>query len=205
MKPLSSADFAALTSVSRETLDRLKLYLELLREWQKRINLVSKSTLSDPWRRHFLDSAQVVDHMTSPDSPICDLGSGAGFPGMVLAILTARRTMLIESDRRKAAFLLTVSRKTETPNAHVCASRIESQRICNGDITARALGSVTRLLELTGSISAERSRCYFLKGENVGAELTEASKRWHIDYELYPSRSDQKGRILVIKDAERRD
>src|SRR3954463_8587665 len=96
--------------VSRETMTTLDTYATLLRKWQKAINLVSSATLEDIWRRHFLDSAQLVPLLPEGDGPVVDLGSGAGFPGLVVALLSGRPTQLIESDQRKAAFLGEVAR-----------------------------------------------------------------------------------------------
>ena len=122
--PLGRAGFAAQVDVSRETLDRLTLYLELLERWQPAINLVGPATLADPWRRHLLDSAQLVAHLPARRPLLVDLGSGAGFPGMVLAILGAGPVTLIESDRRKAQFLREVARATAT-DVTIRAERIE--------------------------------------------------------------------------------
>ncbi len=121
---LGRAGFAAAIDVSRETLERLTLYLELLGRWQRAINLVGPATLADPWRRHVLDSAQLLAHLPAPAGPLVDLGSGAGFPGMVLALLGVPGVALIEADRRKAEFLRQVARATGAEVA-VHAERIE--------------------------------------------------------------------------------
>ena len=97
--------FQAATSVSRETLDRLRLYADLLIKWQKSLNLVGRSTIGDLWRRHMLDSAQLLPFIPARTTRLLDLGSGAGFPGMVLAILGVRGVELVESDQKKAVFL----------------------------------------------------------------------------------------------------
>ena len=104
MQALSAAEFRQATAVSRETLERLQTYLALLARWQKKINLVGPSTLADPWRRHVLDSAQLLPHI-APGSSLVDLGSGAGFPGLVLAIMAQLDVHLVESDLRKTVFL----------------------------------------------------------------------------------------------------
>jgi len=102
---MTSDEFAALTDVSRETMARLEAYLNLISRWQRAINLVGPATLSDPWRRHLLDSAQLLDHMPKAANAIYDLGSGAGLPGLVLAIMGQTNIHLVESDQRKAQFL----------------------------------------------------------------------------------------------------
>ena len=126
-QPLSPEAFAQRLHVSRETLKRLTVYLELLRRWQRAINLVGPATLVDPWRRHFLDCGQLAARIPAGAASLVDLGSGAGFPGMVLAILGVREIDLIESDRRKAQFLREVARATGT-SVRVHAERIE--RLC---------------------------------------------------------------------------
>jgi len=205
LNALSPAEFAQSIDVSRETVERFQIYAELLQVWQKRINLVSRSTLPDLWRRHFLDSAQLVRHLGAARPPIIDMGSGAGFPGLVLAMLTGHPTILIESDRRKAAFLWSAARQTETTNVTVRTARIEDRRLEGGIITARALAPLPKLLELADMLRADRSRCLFLKGADIELELTAAETKWQIDYELHPSLSDPNGHILIIRDARRRD
>ena len=111
-RPLSREEFGAQLHVSRETLERLTVYLELLCRWQPAINLVGAATLADPWRRHFLDCGQLAARIPAGATRLVDLGSGAGFPGMVLAILGVRGVDVIESDRRKAQFLREVARAT---------------------------------------------------------------------------------------------
>ena len=124
------------------------LYLELLGRWQRAINLVGPATLADPWRRHVLDFGQLLAHLPAPAGPLVDLGSGAGFPGLVLALLGVPEVALIESDRRKAAFLREVARATGAEVA-VHAERIE---VCTpwpaAVVTARALAPLPRLLPL---------------------------------------------------------
>src|SRR5918912_3476535 len=110
--PLTPEGFAELVPVSRETLDRLAAYLDLLRRWQRTINLVGAATLDDPWRRHLLDSAQLLRFLPEGVRRLVDLGSGAGLPGLALAILGVPEVHLIESDRRKAAFLREAARAT---------------------------------------------------------------------------------------------
>ena len=109
---LSKEAFADLTDVSRETLDKLSAYVDLLIKWQRRINLVGPNTVADVWRRHLLDSAQLYSHLADPKARLLDLGSGAGFPGLVLSILGAKDVTLIESNQKKCSFLGEVIRQT---------------------------------------------------------------------------------------------
>lgn len=159
-------------NVSRETIDQLTLYLALLEKWQPRINLVSSSTLADAWRRHVLDSAQLVSFLPENDVHILDIGSGAGFPGLVLSIITGNRLTLVESDQRKTVFLQTVIRELGL-TASVKNARIEVIPTLGADIvTARALASVERLLKLLERQLPSVERCLFLKGATLQEELT---------------------------------
>ena len=114
-KNFGADDFRQVSGVSRETLERLRIYEALLRKWQAKINLVGPATLDDAWRRHFLDSAQLFPLLPANAQVVVDLGSGAGFPGLVLAVMGVPTVHLIESDLRKAAFLREVARETATP------------------------------------------------------------------------------------------
>ena len=197
-EPLSAEEFARSADVPRETLDRLKTYLALLEKWQGRINLVGASTLRDPWRRHFLDSAQVVPLIPRPGAVIVDLGSGAGFPGMVLAIMGAGAVHLIESDQRKATFLREVARQTRT-DVVVHPRRIEAVTPFAADIvTARALAPLDRLIRLAQRFDGGNTLCLFLKGQDVGKELTEDTKRRIVSADRIASMTDSRGAILRI-------
>jgi 16S rRNA (guanine527-N7)-methyltransferase len=201
LAPLTADDFSRLIPVSRETLDRLSLYAELLIKWQARINLVGPATLPDLWRRHFLDSAQLAAHL--PAGPVLDLGSGAGFPGLVLAILGHGPVHLVESDQRKCAFLREAARLTGA-EAVIHSQRIESlEKFPVAAVTARALASVAKLLEWAEPFLGPGTACLFLKGQRCDEELTEAAKQWHITIERIPSLSDPSGLILHLREVHR--
>ena len=186
------------TGVSRETLERLERYAALLRKWQPRINLVGRSTLDDVWRRHMLDSAQLLPLMPDGARRLVDLGSGAGFPGLVLAILGVPEVHLIESDGRKAAFLSEVSRETSTP-VQIHVSRIEDTPPLIADvITARALAPLSRLVELASRFAGEHTVMLFPKGQDVDRELTEATKGTIMRPEFVPSRTHESGVIVRL-------
>ncbi len=201
--PLSREAFGDQLHVSRETLQRLTVYLELLRRWQQAINLVGSATLVDPWRRHFLDCAQLAARIPAGAASLVDLGSGAGFPGMVLAILGVRGVDLIESDRRKALFLREVARETGA-SVGVHAERIERIAGWPADvITARALAPLPRLLILGERFLTSDSVCLFLKGRSGAHELTEARVTWHMKAQIFPSRSEATGMVLRLRGVRR--
>ena len=201
--PLGRTGFAATVAVSRETLDRLDVYLELLGRWQRAINLVSAATLVDPWRRHVLDSAQLMPHLPPGARSVVDLGSGAGFPGMVVAILGAAGVVLVESDRRKVEFLRQVARATGTA-VELQAERIErlpGRPACV--VTARALAPLPRLLPFAERFLVADSVCLFLKGREVADELTAARESWHMVAETFPSLSAPSGVVLQLQGVRR--
>lgn len=192
---------------------RLEIYAALLVKWQRAINLVGSETLPDLWRRHMLDSAQLADHIAAarPDGQpltLVDLGSGAGFPGLVLAIMAndaGRRWQvhLVESDARKCAFLSTVARETKT-EVKIYPARIEKLTPFAADIvTARALASLESLLDYAEPFMMPESHCLFLKGATAADELTAAAKSWKMTVEQLPSRSGTAGNLLHIRDISR--
>jgi 16S rRNA (guanine527-N7)-methyltransferase len=194
----ASAMAAAGVDVSRETLGRLTRYLELLQRWLAAINLVGASTLADPWRRHILDCGQIAPHVPRTAKTVLDLGSGAGLPGLVLALLGIPGVQLVESDRRKAQFLREAARATQAPVV-VHASRIEQLELRADVVTARALAPLPRLLELASRFLTAQSLCLFLKGERALDELTLARQTWHMHCELVPSRSGASGVLLKLE------
>jgi 16S rRNA (guanine527-N7)-methyltransferase len=202
--PLGPAGFAremagAGVDVSRETLDRLSLYLELLRRWQGAVNLVGASTLGDPWRRHILDCGQIAPHVPPTGKIVLDLGSGAGLPGLVLAVLGVPGVHLVESHVRKAQFLREAARLTQVP-VTIHAARIEELRNMAADVvTARALAPLPRLLELAAPALAPHGLCLFLKGQTALDELTAARQSWHMHSEIVPSRSGSRGVLLKLE------
>jgi 16S rRNA (guanine527-N7)-methyltransferase len=201
--PLGPEGFARLCPVSRETLARLTAYAELLCRWSGHINLVGRGTLEDPWRRHFLDSAQLYPLLPAGTRSLIDLGSGAGFPGLVLAILGVEGVALADSDSRKCAFLREAARAAGAKVA-IHAGRIEDLPPRPFDIvTARALAPLDRLLGLAEPFLAPGTRCLFLKGERAAEELTRARKGWKMAAAVHPSRSDPRGVILELQQVAR--
>jgi 16S rRNA (guanine527-N7)-methyltransferase len=209
--PLSAEAFAELLHVSRETIARLQIYVELLRKWQPTINLVSRDSLTDVWRRHMLDSAQLAE-LIPADSPrtttILDMGSGAGFPGLVLAIfgLEPKRQWavhLVESDSRKAAFLATVARETGAV-VTLHNKRLENAPPIAAEIvTARALAPLEKLVDYADRFLVSGGQCLFLKGVTAEDELTIARKTWNMAIDRLPSRSGPTGVVLRVRDISR--
>ena len=204
--PLSPENFRAITGATRERTERLAAYLELLRRWQGRINLVAASTLDDAWRRHFFDSAQLAPLLPPGEPKLIDLGSGAGFPGLVLAILTGAQVRLVESDQRKCAFLREAARVTGVA-VDIHNARVESLAPDECDVvTARALAPLAPLLAHANKLLTPHGSCLFLKGRNWRPELTEAEQSWNMRVTPVQSRSDSTGMILKIDElSERHD
>lgn len=198
-EPLDPAAFARQADVSRETLDRLKSYAALLGKWAPRINLVGRSTLPDLWRRHMLDSAQLFPLIPRTARNLVDLGSGAGFPGLVLAIMGAPDVHLIESNAKKCAFLREVARETGA-DVTIHTTRIEAGLSLKADVvTARALAPLPILMEYAKPYLTPSSVCFFLKGSGVEEELTGLCKIWNIREHRYPSVTDSEGVVLRVE------
>ncbi|HKD48054.1 MAG TPA: 16S rRNA (guanine(527)-N(7))-methyltransferase RsmG [Rhizomicrobium sp.] len=195
-------EFAAATGVSRETLDRLKVYAELLSDWNFRHNLVSARSLDDVWRRHFWDSAQLQPLVPAGTRSLADLGSGAGFPGLVLAELLRGQVVvtLFEATTKKCAFLKEVARRMELL-IFIENRRIEEAAPHRFDvITARACAPLPKLLSYAQYFIGAKSVCLFLKGQNVGVELTEAHKSWNMQVRQIPSLTDPSGIVLELRE-----
>ena len=197
--PLDPDEFAALTGVSRETLTRLNARTELLLKWSGRINLVAPSTLADPWRRHFLDSAQLLPRVPAGADSLIDLGSGAGFPGLVLAIMGVPGVELVEADARKCAFLREAARVAAAP-ATIRNARIEALPPRPvAVVTARGCAPLDRLLSYSQWFIGPETVCLFAKGEQAGQEVAVAQQEWEFDVTSHPSRSDPRGVILCLR------
>jgi 16S rRNA (guanine527-N7)-methyltransferase len=197
--PLGPEDLAGIVPVSCETLSRLEAYADLLVRWSARINLVGRCTLADLWRRHMLDSAQLHPLVPNTARNLADLGSGAGFPGLVLAILGVPGVELVEADSRRCAFLREAARITAA-KVTIRPCRIEAVPPHPVDVvTARACAPLDRLLDLARPFLAPDTICLFPKGERVEEELTLARKRWTMSVSVEPSLSDRRGVILRLQ------
>ena len=194
--------------VSRETRDRLETYESLLNKWNPAINLVSKSTIEDAWTRHFVDSAQIFDLTPEDTRHWVDIGSGGGFPGLVVAIMAAEArpemsTTLIESDLRKATFLRTVIRETGI-SAKVLSERIEKAPPQQADVlSARALASLTDLLGFAERHLSPKGLTVFPKGKSAVDEINAALETWSFELQKEVSQTDSDAVILLIRDIRR--
>jgi 16S rRNA (guanine527-N7)-methyltransferase len=198
-------DFTEVFKVPRETIHRLVRYAELLAHWQKTTNLVAPSTLQQLWSRHFTDSAQLLA-LAQNARLWLDLGSGAGFPGLVVAIVEAERPgfrmHLVESNRKKAAFLAEVARETKAP-VEIHAMRIEdlaktAQSLEPDVVSARALAPLPRLFELASPFFGPKTRGLFLKGSEAEAEIEAARAQWDFTARLHPSLTAADSHIVEV-------
>jgi 16S rRNA (guanine527-N7)-methyltransferase len=196
-------DFNKYKNVSRETFLRLQIFSELLEKWQKRINLISSSTVSDVWMRHIIDSAQLIDYI-KPESRVADMGSGAGFPGMVLAIMGMKPITLIESDVRKVAFLREAARVSDV-DINIVNQRVESTSLRDFSvITARGFASIAKILDSLDNRLSKSSNILLLKGKDYIQEMEDARGDWAFDYQAYPSITDKEGVILSLHNPNRK-
>jgi len=201
----------ALTPVSRETTARLDRFVELLLDWQRTTNLIAPSTIPQLWTRHIADSLQLIDLAPQARCWI-DIGTGGGFPGLVLACALAEHpgalVHLVESNSKKAAFLREAQRLTGAP-ASVHAERIEDFAARFQDqvdvVTARAVAPLKSLLgQCFPLLGKSGATGLFLKGQHAELELGEAANTWLMNAKLVPSRTDSTGRIVVVRELERR-
>ena len=199
MATMDAAGFQHATGVSRETMDRVSIFVDLLKRWQPRINLVANSTLHDIWERHLLDSAQLVSHLPETPAVLADFGAGAGLPGLILAILRPDLDVhLIEVDARKCSFLQEASRTTET-DVVIHRDRIEAVSLPPVEIAvARALAPLTKALGQVAPHLDPHGICLFHKGQKWAEELTVAEQRWKMQVDALPSVTDPAARILRI-------
>ncbi|MEE4238579.1 MAG: 16S rRNA (guanine(527)-N(7))-methyltransferase RsmG [Anderseniella sp.] len=206
------AGFAERWNVSRESLEKLELYVGELMRWQQTHNLIAKTAETGFWNRHVVDALQLAPLLADAECNIIDIGSGGGIPAIPLAIqLQDRRhgptVTMVESNAKKAAFLRTASRLCGI-DVRIINKRIESMTDSDvkqpvDAVIARALAPVAELLALVAEMPVRPQRMLFLKGQHVDAELTEATKCWNISFSKHPSKTSPDGCILEINEAER--
>ena len=197
-------DFIKKLNVSRETLNSFCEYESLLSKWNKKINLVSKTTLVDIWDRHFLDSGQIINHVDASGKTWVDVGAGAGFPGLVVALLLRDRKIdcdltLVEKNTKKVFFLNEVIRNLNL-KVKVVNNSIGYIEPLNADIlTARAFSELKDLIQIAHQHRKKKGICLFLKGENYRFELDKTLNYWFFDYDVVESLSNPSGKIIRVK------
>lgn len=179
-------------NVSRETLDRLEVYGQLLKKWQKAVNIVSRGTLESFWERHILDSLQISSYIKG--KTVLDVGSGGGFPGMVLAICTDLQITCLDSDTKKALFLEEVARLTFT-KVRILTARIEDLKEEFNTLCARGFSPLKKLVSITLKHSQYG---VFLKGRKLNREMDEAKRYYDFEYDIFKSETDPSGNIIVV-------
>ena len=201
--------FCSHVFVSRETFEKLCIFHRALIKWQNSINLISKSSIKNIWERHFLDSAQLYKYVKDINGNIVDFGSGAGFPGLVLAIMGKKNIHLVESDYKKCVFLKEIAMLTDIDiTIHNC--RIESLSFFDVDlVTCRALAPLNKLIYYVESFVSKSTdknqympKLLFLKGKMYKQELLQLQKNKNLDFKEYTSITDRHGKILYINKVE---
>lgn len=187
------------SNVSRETFLRVESYVSLLLKWNGKINLIGPATETDIQSRHIDDSLQLVSLIPETARTLVDLGSGAGLPGMVIAIARPDLSVtLVEHDQRKAAFLTEVKSRLGLLNVEIRAADIATVDGAFDVVTARALASLDQLLGMAQPLMGEGAICLFPKGENSQVELDEAAKGWHFESQQKPSATHEGSSIITI-------
>jgi len=192
-------------NVSRESRQKIETYVQLLLTWQQRINLIGPATASQVWERHVCDSLQLLPLLPRDCRSIAELGSGAGIPGLILAMAAGVEAHLYESNGKKAAFLREAARQTGTRavvhNVRLETLRSDTRLPTVHCVVARALAPLPLLLEYAEPFLSRGATGLFHKGQDVDAELTEATKYWRMDVSKHASQCDSRGVILEIREA----
>jgi 16S rRNA methyltransferase gidB len=202
-------DILQIYNVSRETKEKIEAYKTLVLEWNCKFNLISKSSVEHIWERHILDSVQLYKYIRPTDKILLDLGSGAGFPGMVLAIMAKQLNPelsinLVESIGKKTLFLNAVKDELKL-NVNILHDRIENIKMKNVDIiTSRALAALSKLLDYSKPFCKTETNLIFPKGEHWADEIETAQKQWYFKYKTENSATDKFGKILCISELRRK-
>lgn len=182
-------------------MERLELFVDLLLRWNRRLNLISARSVDDVWQRHVVDSLQLLPLMPPASDALLDVGSGGGFPGLVLAAATGWDTDLVEADKRKAAFLTEAAGRLGLARVKVHAARIEDATVPPAKLlTARALAPLPKLLRYAHAALSPGGTALFPKGRAAEEELTAASRDWNMRVERFPSRTDPASTIFRISE-----
>jgi len=196
-------------NVSRETIENLRAFQNMVLEWNEKFNLISRSSVDNIWKRHILDSAQLFAYLKKEDKLLYDFGSGAGFPAVVLAIMSKEtlpnlKVTLIESIGKKTTFLNEVNRELKL-NMAILPERIEKLTLQAADIiTSRAMASLEKLLLYAKPFCNKNTRLLFLKGEKWSEEIKTAEQKWKFDYQTFKSETSDKGKVLLIEHIRRK-
>lgn len=191
-------------NVSRETFKKIKQFAELLKVWNQKMNLVSRNSLEDLWKRHILDSVQLINYISPQVKNLLDIGSGAGFPAIILAILLQEKNpetkiTLVESITKKTVYLNDVREKLGLSNVKVINSRVENINLPKPNlITARAVAALDVLCGYVSKIGNNNTESLFLKGKSYKDEIAEAEKHWKFDLEVFPNKYSDEGVILKL-------
>ena len=205
MCSLAYKNFISKTDIKGQKLRKLKNYLELIKIWQDKFNLISRDSFKTIWERHFLDSYQIIKFI-GKNKKILDIGSGAGFPAIVCAICTNNKFYLVESNKKKCIFLKEVKNILEITNISIHNTRIENLKIINNFdfISARAVASLDTLLKYSLKFIKKKTNCIFLKGKTVPKEIEIAKKKFLFDVKFIRSITDNDGKILLIKNLKKK-
>jgi len=195
-------DVVKLTGVSRETFHKISAYLELLDRWRERINLIGPGEGRHLWRRHVLDSLQLLQYISAEDKSVADLGSGAGFPGLILACALADKAgaavTLVEKSPRKSEFLRAVGKEVGLPVAVLTIRLEDAPGVLFDVVTARALAPLPKLLGFADAWLKPSGKALLMKGRDTEAELAEAREAWTFDLSTLDSQSSPEGRVLRV-------
>lgn len=203
---MNNTKFSAdLSNVSRETKIKLEHYVALLLKWNQKINLISAASEEVIWQRHIADSMQLISLIPPDAKKIADLGSGAGLPGIILAMMMNQEFFLIERDQRKSAFLIEAARECNIINVNILNEDVQKIDQKFDVIVARGLANMRELLAMSYPLIMEKSICLFPKGKAYAIELAEAKKHWFFSHQECPSLTDSESRILVISALKKRE
>ena len=205
MGHLTYNNFKIKTGISNLSSEKLEIYFNLIKTWQKKFNLISKNSFKSIWERHFLDSYQIIK-LIGNKKKILDIGSGAGFPAIVCAICTQNNFHLIEANKKKFLFLNKVKKIINIKNISIKNSRIENFEINrNYDyIVARAVSSLDKLIKYTHKFYKKNMSCIFMKGKTAENEVKIAKKKFIFDVKYVNSITDSESKILVIKNIKKK-
>ena len=197
---MTKEDVVKIFNLKKIEISALNQFISELKKINPSRNLVGKSTLLNPWDRHICDSLQIISFIKNKNSPILDMGTGAGLPGIVLSILGYKNITMIDSRKKKTEFVKQIIEKLGL-KAKIIHSRLEDMQLPPFQyITSRALASLDKLLNYSLFFSNDKTRLIFLKGKNVNIEILESKKKFFFDYKIYESKSSGGGFVVKIKD-----